>query len=244
MRHGTLIIAGGGTLPSSILQTFVEHAGGVHSKIVYIPCSEQPIIEEEPVMLETLRKAGAGDVCWLHTKDRTLADDPISCVRSRMPRAYGLEGEGNGILWILIKNTEAHRLMHEVLKRGGVIAGSSAGASIQGDYMPRGNPLGNRDIMAEGYERGFGFLPGVAIDQHFAQRKRFPDMMALKKTYPQLLGIGIDEKTAIVVKGEQAEIVGEGRVAFFDRHQPTMSPGIQAYHRKLVLFDEVEKPTE
>ncbi len=55
-------------------------------------------------------------------------------------------------------------------------------------------------MMCEGYERGFCFLPGVAIDQHFAQRKRFGDMTELMKAYPQYLGIGLDEATAIVVQ--------------------------------------------
>ncbi len=98
-----------------------------------------------------------------------------------------------------------------MLRRGGVIGGSSAGATIQGDYLCRGSPLNNTDMICEGYERGLGFLPGVAIDQHFAQRKRFADMTALVKTYPQLLGIGIDESTAIVVQGSVAEVMGAGR---------------------------------
>jgi cyanophycinase len=106
--------------------------------------------------------------------------------------------------------------MHQVLARGGVIGGSSAGASIQGDYMPRGDPMGNLNIIAEGYESGLGFLCGVAIDQHFAQRRRFKDMSLLMKTYPQLLGIGIDEGTAIIVKQSVAEVVGKGNVAFYD----------------------------
>ena len=76
--------------------------------------------------------------------------------------------------------------------RGGVIGGSSAGASIQGEYMPRGHPLGNTVMAAEGYERGFGFLPGCAIDQHFFARNRTADMTGLMKKYPQYLGIGID----------------------------------------------------
>ena len=82
--------------------------------------------------------------------------------------------------------------------------------------MPRGDPLGNLNIIAEGYERGLGFLTGVAIDQHFAQRNRFADMTSLVKTYPQLLGIGIDESTAIVVRQHVAEVTGKGNVSFYD----------------------------
>ena len=80
--------------------------------------------------------------------------------------------------------------------------------------------MGPNPIMCEGYERGLGFLPGVGIDQHFTQRKRLPDMTALMKTYPQLLGVGLDEATAIVVKGHVAEVMGRGKAHFYDRRKP------------------------
>src|SRR5690606_7663818 len=80
---------------------------------------------------------------------------------------------GGGRQWRFVDAYEGTAIVDrfcDVLRRGGVIGGSSAGATIQGDYLVRGNPLGNTDMMADGYERGFAFLPGVAIDQHFAQR--------------------------------------------------------------------------
>jgi cyanophycinase-like exopeptidase len=86
--------------------------------------------------------------------------------------------------------------------------------------MPRGDPLGNLNIIAEGYERGFGFLPGVAVDQHFFKRKRLADMTALMKVYPQLLGLGIDEGTALLVRGEVMEVLGVSKVAVYDRTRP------------------------
>ena len=72
-------------------------------------------------------------------------------------------------------------------------------------------------MITEGYERGFGFFPGVAIDQHFSQRDRFDDMSGLKKAHPQLVGIGIDEATALIVRGTTMEVVGQNKVAVFDR---------------------------
>ena len=103
-----------------------------------------------------------------------------------------------------------------MLSRGGAIGGSSAGASIQSEYMPRGHPLGNTVMAAEGYERGFGYLPGAAVDQHFFARKRTADMTGLMRQYPQFLGIGIDEGTALVVTGSTAEVIGKSKVAFYD----------------------------
>jgi cyanophycinase-like exopeptidase len=74
--------------------------------------------------------------------------------------------------------------------------------------------------MYEGYERGLGFLPGVGIDQHFTQRKRLKDMTTFAKAFPQLLGIGIDESTALIVQGHVGAVVGKGKVHFYDRRRP------------------------
>ena len=227
--RGSLLIAGGGNLPAEALKAFVQLAGGENSQIVFVPCEEVKKIEQEPGMVRVLRQAGAGQVNWLHTKDRGLANDPAFV--AKLATATGV-WFGGGRQWNLVdsyENTEAHRLMHLVLERDGVIGGSSAGASIQGDYMPRGDPMGNAQMMAEGYERGLGFLTGVAIDQHFTQRNRFPDMALLKRSFPQLLGIGIDEGTCLVVKENRAEIIGPGQVAFFDR--PIGSDEIEAHTR-------------
>jgi cyanophycinase-like exopeptidase len=73
-----------------------------------------------------------------------------------------------------------------------------------------------------------GFLCGVAIDQHFAQRNRFKDMSSLIQTYPQLLGIGIDESTALIVQGHLAEVVGAGRVSFYNAQSPEWLAASQA----------------
>ncbi len=131
---------------------------------------------------------------------------------------------GGGRQWRFVDaydGTPIVELFHEVLKRGGVICGSSAGASIQGEYLARADSITNRLIMAEGYERGFNFLPGTAIDQHFGQRNRHGDLSSLVATYPQYLGIGLDEATAIIVRGETAEVMGRNQVHFFDAHLKT-----------------------
>jgi cyanophycinase len=111
-------------------------------------------------------------------------------------------------------------MFHDVLKRGGVIGGTSAGATIQGEYLVRGNPLTNEEMSTEGYERGFGFLPGVAIDQHFTQRERLDDMVQLKQSHPDLIGLGVDEATALIVRGTTIQVVGQHTVTVFDRNNP------------------------
>lgn len=71
-------------------------------------------------------------------------------------------------------------------------------------------------MMAPGYEEGFGFLRNAAVDQHLLVRDRQDEMLAVVERYPALLGMGIDEGTALVIAGNRAEVVGRGKVAFYN----------------------------
>ena len=224
LANGALVIVGGGGLPRGLLSRFIELAGGPDAPLVYVPCEESEQLRRAPRFVDVLRRAGARDVSWIHTKDRHAANEDEK-ILAPLRRARGI-WFGGGRQWNLVdsyQHTKAHELMHQVLARGGVIGGSSAGASIQCDYLARGNPLGNRAIMSEGYEEGLGFLTGAAVDQHFSQRHRQPDMTSLVNTYPQLLGIGIDESTALLVYGSVGEVLGRGSVFFYDRRKPVVA---------------------
>ncbi len=213
---GSLMIVGGGGAAPSIWEKFVELSGGPDKTIVVVSTANEDPVPLDPGEAKALRKAGAKDVQILHTRDRKVAEtDKFSKV---LETAGGVWFSG-GRQWRFVdsyEDTLALKRFRGVLERGGAIGGSSAGASIQSEFMPRGHPLGNAVMAAEGYERGFGFLPGCAVDQHFFKRKRTDDMLGLMKQYPQLLGIGIDEGTAIVVKGSTAEVIGATKVGFFD----------------------------
>ena len=108
------------------------------------------------------------------------------------------------------------REIENVLARGGVIGGSSAGATIQGSYLVRGAREGNETMMAKGYEEGFGYLRGVAIDQHLLVRGRQEDLVGVIEAKPGLLGLGLDEPTAIVVKGDRFLVIGDTVVGIYD----------------------------
>ena len=213
---GSLLIVGGGGAGPEIWKAFLELAGGPDSTIVVVSSANEDPVPKVPGEAVALRKFGAKAVEVLHTRDRKEAEsEAFSAV---LKGAKGIWFTG-GRHWRFVDSYEgtlSEKRFREVLDRGGVIGGSSAGASIQAEYMPRGHPLGNTVVAAEGYERGFGYLPGCAVDQHFFARKRTQDMTGLMKQYPQLLGIGIDEGTAIVVKGNTAEVIGKSKVAFYD----------------------------
>lgn len=225
VENGTLLIVGGGGLPEGLMERFVELAGGKDkAKLVYVPCSEADDVGERQRMVESWKRMGVEQATFIHTKDRNQSNSDEEFL-APLVDATGI-WFGGGRQWNFSDSyygTRAHKLMKEVLHRGGVIGGSSAGASIQGRYLARATPVGNFRIMAPGYERGgLGFLSGVAIDQHFSQRGRHPDMTRLVDRYPQLLGIGLDEATAIIVQKSKAEIVGRGRVHFYDRNLPVV----------------------
>ena len=216
VRNGTLILIGGGGMPAGIVDRFVKLAGGQDARIVVLPTAVPDPIRKPYRIDETFRKAGAGKVTVL--PGRTLKKVESAEYLAAFKEATGL-WFGGGRQWRFVDaylGTRAHPLMHDVLRRGGVVMGSSAGASIQAEYLARGNPLGNLKVMAPGYERGLNVLHGTAVDQHFSQRNRFEDLKKLTQAHPRLLGIGIDESTALIVRKKIGAVAGKGKVFFYD----------------------------
>jgi cyanophycinase len=223
VARGALIIGGGGSLAPAVWKRYIELAGGPDALVVVVPTANDDPVPADPIEARLLRRAGAKNVKVLHTRSRKEADTAEFVAPLREARGVWFTG---GRQWRFVDayaGTAAERAFHDVLARGGVIGGSSAGASIQSEYMPRGDPLGNLDIIAEGYERGFSFFKGVAVDQHFFVRRRPHDMTELMAAYPQLLGLGIDEGTAVLVRGTVLEVLGKGRVAVYDRRKPVVA---------------------
>lgn len=202
-------------MPPDIVNRFIDLAGGKDSAFVFIPTadgSDTPM----PVEKTFLARAGCQDVVVLHTKDRKLADSEEFV--APLKRARGI-WFGGGRQWRLVDsylNTRTQKEIAAVLDRGGVIGGTSAGATIQGSYLVRGAREGNTIMMAPGYEIGFGYLRNIAIDQHLIRRGRENDLLQVIDKHPHLLGIGIDESTAIVVSGDQFDVVGDSKVAIYD----------------------------
>ena len=214
---GTLIVIGGGVLDASILRRFIDAAGGAGAPVVFVPTAgEKTSYSPQDASANFLRQAGCRNLEILHTTSRAEANsEPFA---ARLRRAGGVFF-GGGRQWRLVDSylgTRAQREFEAVLRRGGVIAGTSAGATIQGSYLIRGAREGNTLMMAPGYEKGFGYLRRVAIDQHLTQRNRQQDLLAVIDRHPELLGIGLDENTAIVVQADRFEVAGLGRVAIYD----------------------------
>jgi cyanophycinase len=235
---GTLVMIGGGDdRGTGIMETFINRAGGLGAKIVIVPTADGnktedgqiKVYKEEDVVGAWKRGLGLENVRMLHTHDPKIADTEefVKILRE----ADGVWFNG-GRQWHIVdsyKNTLTEREFHKVLERGGVIGGSSAGATILGDYLVRGAIAGPEIVMAPEpeHQHGLNFVHRVAIDQHINTRNRWDDLTQVVTKFPNLLGIGLSEGTAIIVNGDRFEVWGKWKVAIHDNihlYQPWEKP--------------------
>jgi cyanophycinase len=212
LAGGSLVIVGGGGATPEIWQTFVDLAGGREAQIVVLPTAV-PDPTSDSGEARIFRRFGAERIRVLPQVDREAVSSAAFLDELRSATGVWF---GGGRQWRFVDaywGTPAWDEIINVVRRGGVIGGSSAGATIQGDLLVRGHPLGNQIMIADGYRHGLGLLPGVAIDQHFSQRNRFAELAGCLQPYPQILGVGIDEATALVVEApSRARVIGSGSV--------------------------------
>ncbi|MFZ2285685.1 MAG: cyanophycinase [Bacteroidales bacterium] len=213
-QEGSLVIAGGGRLSSVIIDRFIELAGGDDAEIVLVPTAAGA--DSYPDSLGNMfRLRGAGMVTVLHTDNRDTADSRY--FTRPLAEATGV-WFGGGRQWRLVdsyKGTLTETMFMQVLNRGGVIGGSSAGATIQGSFLARGDTQNNQLMMGD-HREGFGYITNIAIDQHVLARNRQFDMYGILREHPGLLGIGIDENTAVVVQRDTLEVIGASYVLVYD----------------------------
>ena len=218
-KKGSLMIIGGGQLDNLFYQKFMELAGGKKSKIVIIPTAATDDWLQQKGMEKRLKKdfveAGFSNISILHTRSPDEANSE-SFIKP-LKEATGVWITG-GRQWRLVEayaHTRTLEELQKVLERGGIIAGSSAGATIQGSYLARGDTQTNTIMMGD-HEKGFGWLSNVSIDQHLLARNRQFDQFKILENRPELLGIGLDENTAMLIQGSIAEVIGKSYVAIYD----------------------------
>jgi cyanophycinase len=214
-KNGSLIVAGGGSLGYSIINRFIELAGGYNAPIVIIPTAAGGNTFDQNTESALFKNLGATNITVLHTNDWRVADSDSFVQPLIKAKAVWF---GGGRQWRLVdayKGTKTEKLIWQVLERGGAVGGTSAGATIQGSYLARGDTKNNQ-IMTGDHEVGFGFIKNIAIDQHVMARNRHFDMFEILKKRPELLGLSIDEGTAIVVQGNEFEVIGDGYVIIYD----------------------------
>jgi len=227
-ENGSLVVVGGAMRSAEIYERFIELAGGPDAPIVLVPTAggAQEYDDFFPGMADW-REHGARNLTLLHTTEPDVAD--TEAFVEPLKTAAGVFFFG-GRQWRLVDaygGTRTEAALREVLERGGVIGGSSAGASIQGSFLVRGDTRTNTIMMGD-HQRGFGYLRNVGIDQHVLRRNRHFDMIEVVEAHPELLGIGLDEDTAIVVQGDRFEVIGRSYAIIYD-HGTTTDGGGEFY---------------
>ncbi len=235
---GTLVIVGGGsTNGTGIIERFIELGGGAENgRFVIVPTAGGNYdqdgnvrVYDEDRVLRSWRARGLRNVSMLQTHDPDVADTEEFVAELRQATAVWFNG---GRQWNIVDSyagTRTYDEFHRVLERGGVVGGSSAGATILGEYLVRGDTRGPQIVMTEeeNHQLGFEFLRNVGIDQHINTRNRWDDLIPLIEQKPRLLGIGLSEGTAIIVTGDTFEVMGKWMVAVHDNtraYQPWEKP--------------------
>ena len=227
---GTLVIVGGGPVGNDIYEAFARYAGGFDAKLVVIPTANEPNRIDTARVRERWISRGFTNTRVLHTTDPEIADTDSLANLIGSARAIWFEGGRQWRLADAYGDTKAEKAFHDLLARGGVIGGTSAGATIQGSFLVRGDVSGNTIMITPNmkHQRGFGFLKNSAIDQHVDTRNRWTDIREVLEKHPHLLGIGISESTAIIVQGDQFRVIGPGKVAITKTEN--LENNEQSYH--------------
>ena len=215
-EKGHLVIVGGNLKSADIWYRIINLAGGSSAPIVVVPTAGgEANYNQSFEAAVTLRSLGATNVTVLHTYDPKVADTDEFI--APLLEAKGIFF-GGGRQWRLVDayaGTKTEKAFRAVLDRGGVISGSSAGASIIGSFLVRGDTKTNQLLIGD-HTVGFGYLKNSAIDQHVLVRNRHFDLFDILKVYPELLGVAIDEDTALIVNKNEAEVFGSTYALFYD----------------------------
>ncbi|TVS04178.1 MAG: cyanophycinase [Phycisphaerales bacterium] len=204
-RPGSLVIAGGSGLGDEIFGAFRELAGFGPASVVVIPTASDRADREDydQTLVRQWRARGFEWVTVLHTRNREVADTEAFASAIARADAVWFGGGQQSRLAQSYLGTKVEAELHKLLERGGVIGGSSAGAAIQSSVMITG---GNPEARVG---EGIDLLRGCVVDQHFSERNRQPRLRGVIEARPGLLGIGIDERTALVVRVRDGRVVGE-----------------------------------
>ena len=213
---GKLIIIGGGSIPDSLFSFFANYIGGKDQPIVYIPTAttdEEYIQKGEHLIKFSSR--GFTNLSTIHTRNKKEADDPKNIALMRNAKGLYFGGGDQQLIADAYAGTKLYDEFIALLNRGGVIMGTSAGATIMGSLMVGGDA---RDDISKKYafNPAFSFMTNTALDQHVLARNRQFDLIPVIEHYPGTLGIGMDESTAIIVEAGKFKVWGNSYAMLYD----------------------------
>ncbi len=218
-ENGYLIAAGGNLTDTAVFKKFMELSGGPDAPVVIITtaATDEELADGQFYADQEKQWRGYGftNFSFMHTRDPKEANTEAFIQPLKDARGIWFLGGRQWRLMDAYEGTKVFEQLEKLLDRGGVIGGSSAGASILASYLARGDSQTNTVMMGD-HEKGFGFFDNTAIDQHLLAMNRQFDIFEILDAHPGMLGIGLDENTAIVAHGNQFEVIGKSYVAIYD----------------------------
>jgi cyanophycinase len=224
--QGQLVIIGGAEDREgdcTVLREFVRRAGGIHSRIAVVTAATSMPREVGEDYIRVFERLGAEQVDVINNGSREGADHAEFIGMAKEATGIFFTGGDQSRIIDLIKDTKLDEIIHHRYQQDGiVIGGTSAGAAMMPDAMiVEGESQSTPRVNVVDMGPGMGFLPGIVVDQHFAQRGRLGRLLAALVQQPAVLGIGIDENTAIIVEGDEFEVVGHGSITVVDESEST-----------------------
>ena len=228
---GHLVIVGGGDRDEPLMRRYVELARDYGSgRIVIFTMASGVPHEVGPELVAEFKSYGVADVAY-YQLTREEAMDPAGLKILDGVSAIWFSGGDQAKQTEALLGTPLHKRMLELYREGCLIGGTSAGAAVMSEFMITGNEkrAGGEEgtwevILADDVEHteGFGFVKDAVIDQHFVTRRRHNRLISIVLEFPTLVGLGIEEATAVLVRPDgKYEVLGEGQVIVYDARRAT-----------------------
>jgi cyanophycinase len=220
--RGQLVIVGGGELVRSILEKTLEVAGGTSARVLVVPHASEDL-ESGYRMVELWTELGAERVDVLD-----LTDTPAALELIKDADLIWLKGGQQERLMAVLQAAGLVDAIRDRFADGATIGGTSAGAAVMSRLMIAGGPRTAEDqaLLRPRLGSGLGLWPEAVVDQHFLRRNRLPRLMSVVNDHPGLVGVGIDECAAVLVRGQHFEVMGESRVVVIDARHARKHHGV------------------
>ncbi len=201
---GTLMFHGGGSVSTAVRDRFFEYAGGQAARIIVIPTADTDTPDDDG-RLDSWRRREPQSAELLHTDSRTTAESKKFAKPLKSATGVWISGGYQSQLARIYRGTPVETELRALLARGGVIGGTSAGAAIQSRVM-----LVRSDIW-----EGFDLAPKIIVDQHFVVRSRQDRLWRAVAANHDCIGVGVDEDTCAILRGDELSVMGESTVSLF-----------------------------
>jgi len=222
LPKGNLFIIGGGSRSAELVQKLIKTANmTAKDYIVVLPMSSGDPMGSFSAIKEELSAQASNSIGYLNFTAQDANNKQWLDSLSNAKLIFITGGDQSRFMKVVL-NTPIYKAIHDAYTNGATVAGTSAGAAVMSKYMITGNQLvGDTAYSATfnklldkniEFEQGLGLLTSVIIDQHFVRRSRYNRLISALAAHPTYDCIGIDEGTAIIVKGKKIEVAGESQV--------------------------------